>query len=50
MMSMRLVQHNCSYEALRPVVEAGATVKHAYLRADNSQIGVVTVAREICGL
>ncbi|MBO9431613.1 hypothetical protein [Sulfitobacter sp. R18_1] len=50
-LSMRigLVQHNCIYEGLRPVIEAGAIVEHVYQRTDNSEIGVVTVTREICG-
>ncbi len=48
-MRMGLVQHNCTYEALRPVIEAGATVEHVYQRTDGSEIGVVTVTRDICG-
>lgn len=44
-----LVQQNCTYEALRPVIEAGATVEHVYQRSDGSEIGAVTVTREICG-
>lgn len=47
-MRMGLVQHNCTYEALRPVIEAGATVEHVYQRTDGSEIGVVTVTRDIC--
>lgn len=50
-MSMQtdLVLHNCTLEALRPVIEAGATVEHVYWRTDGSEIGVVTVTRDICG-
>lgn len=50
-MSMRtgLVQQNCTFEALRPVIEAGATLEHVYLRPDKSEIGTVVVTREICG-
>ena len=47
-MRMGLVQQNCSYEALRPVIEAGATVEHVYQRTDDSEIGVVTITRDIC--
>jgi hypothetical protein len=45
---MGLVQHNCTLDALRPVIDAGATIEHVYQRADNSEIGVVTVTRDIC--
>lgn len=50
-MSMRigLVQHNCKFELLRPVIEAGATIEHSYQRTDGAEIGVVTVTRDICG-
>ena len=44
-----LIQHNCTFEALRPVIEAGATIEHVYLRTDGSPIGVVTVTSDICG-
>ncbi|MFZ5965328.1 hypothetical protein ACOXXX_20485 [Thalassococcus sp. BH17M4-6] len=47
-MRMGLVQHNCTYEALQPVIEAGATIEHVYQRTDNSEIGVVTVTGDIC--
>ena len=49
--SMRtgLVQQNCTYEALRPVIEAGATIEHLYLRTDGTEVGTVAVRREICG-
>ena len=49
--SMRtgLVQHNCTYEALKPVIEAGATIEHLYLRSDGAEVGTVTVKREVCG-
>ncbi|KHQ54496.1 hypothetical protein [Mameliella alba] len=48
-MRMGLVQHNCTYEALRPVIEAGAKVEHVYQRSDGSEIGVVTITRDKCG-
>lgn len=47
-MRMGLIQHNCTYEALRPVIEAGARVEHVYKRTDNSEIGIVAVTRDIC--
>lgn len=48
--SMRtgLVQHNCNYEGLRPLIEAGATVEHVYRHRDGSHIGVVTITRDKC--
>ena len=50
-LSMRtgLVEQNCTYQALRPVIEAGATIEHVYLRRDGSEIGTVSVTRQICG-
>jgi hypothetical protein len=49
--SMRkvLVQKDCTYKALRPIFEAGATFEYVYSRRDGSKIGTVTVTREICG-
>ena len=44
-----LVQHNCTYDALRPVIEAGAIIEHLYLRRDLSEVGTVTITRTICG-
>ena len=50
-MSMRagLIQQNCTFEMLQPVLEAGTTIEHVYLRPDMSEIGTVIVTREICG-
>ena len=48
-MRSNLVQHNCTYEALRPVIEAGATIEHVYQRTNGSVIGVVAVTRDTCG-
>ena len=36
-----LVQQNCTYEGLKPVVEAGATIEHLYLRSDGTKIDTV---------
>lgn len=49
--SMRtgLVRHNCTNEAMRPLIEAGATIEHSYLAPDMSLIGTVDVTRELCG-
>lgn len=47
---MGLIQQNCNYEALRPVIEAGAAIEHVYKRTDNSEIGIVTVTLDICNL
>jgi hypothetical protein len=48
-MHTNLVQHNCTYEALHAVIEAGATIEHVYQRTNGSEIGVVAVTRDICG-
>jgi hypothetical protein len=50
-LSMRtgLVQQNCTYDLLRPLIEAGAIIEHIYKRTDGSEIGVVTVTRDDCG-
>lgn len=49
--SMRLatVQQNCTFEAMRPVIEAGATLEHVYRYHNGSEVGVITVTRQICG-
>jgi len=51
-MSVRtgLTRQNCTYAAMRPVIEAGATLEHVYLRPDGSEIGVVKVNQDICRL
>ena len=49
-MSMRigLTQQNCTLAAMRPVIEAGATLEHVYVRTDGTEWGTVTVDRGIC--
>lgn len=42
-----LAQHDCSHGGLRPLLDAGATIEHVY-RRDGSEIGTVTVARDVC--
>jgi Flp pilus assembly protein TadB len=44
-----LLEHNCVYEPLHPLLEAGATIEHLYRRRDGSEIGIVTVTRYLCG-
>jgi hypothetical protein len=43
-----LVRHNCNFEALRHLIEAGATIEHLYQRPDGTKISIITVTREIC--
>lgn len=44
-----LTQQNCSFEGLTGVIDAGAILRHVYLRMDGSEIGVVEVTRQACG-
>jgi hypothetical protein len=44
-----VLKHNCALEALRPVIQAGATIEHVYRRRDGSEIGTVLVTRQLCG-
>jgi len=48
--SMRtaLTRHNCGYEAISAVIQAGATVEHVYRRSDETELGIVTINREVC--
>ncbi len=48
-MRTELVNQICTFQALRPVIEAGATIEYLYLRRDLSEVGTVTITREICG-
>lgn len=43
-----LVQQNCNYQQLAPFIQNGVTLEHLYLRLDGSEVGLVTVTREIC--
>lgn len=49
--SMRnsLLLQNCNLAALRPVIDAGATVEHLYARREGSEWGTVTITRQLCG-
>lgn len=48
-MRIGLLQQNCAYDGLTGVIDAGAVIKHVYLRKDGSEIGVVEVTRRACG-
>lgn len=43
-----LTNHNCTYEALAPVIQAGATIEHFYGRTDGIELGTVTITQTIC--
>ena len=44
-----LLKQNCTYDGLTSVIDAGAVIKHVYLRKDGSEIGDIQVTREACG-
>lgn len=48
-MRISLLQQNCAYEGFTGVIDAGAIIKHVYLRKDDTEIGVVEVTRAACG-
>ncbi|MDO9641357.1 MAG: hypothetical protein Q7J44_22760 [Pseudotabrizicola sp.] len=48
-MRIGLMQRNCTYEGFSSVIDAGAVIKHIYLRRDGSEIGVVEVTKATCG-
>ena len=48
-MRIGLMQQNCAYDGLTGVIDAGAVIKHIYLRKDGSEIGVVEVTHQVCG-
>lgn len=50
-MSLRvgLVQHNCTNEAMRLLIQGGATIQHVYVSPDGREIGTVDVTRSLCG-
>ena len=47
-MQSGLLRHNCAFEVLRPVIEAGGVIEHIYQRQGDSEIGRVTVTRDLC--
>jgi hypothetical protein len=47
--SRDLLKQNCHYEALRPILEAGATIEHVYQLWNGSRLGIVTIKRHLCG-
>jgi len=48
-MRIGLLQQNCTYDGMTGVIDAGAMIKHVYLRKDGSEIGVIQVTRQACG-
>lgn len=46
---VNLAQENCTNEVIRPIISAGASLQHRYIRTDQSEIGVVEVTPQICG-
>ncbi len=44
-----ILTQNCTQEASRPLIGAGATIEHVYRHADGSDYGTVTVTRALCG-
>ena len=42
-------QSNCSFEGLSGVIDAGAMIKHIYMRKSGGEIGVVEVNKQACG-
>ncbi|MGD1879498.1 MAG: hypothetical protein ACFB13_18610 [Kiloniellaceae bacterium] len=49
-LSKDLTHKNCSNQAIRPLIEAGATLEHIYLRRSGDVVGTVVVTPEKCGL
>jgi hypothetical protein len=43
-----LTEKNCASIALRPVIDAGATLEHVYQYPDGSIVGVVDVSQSVC--
>lgn len=48
-MRMGLLNQNCIYAGPKGVIDAGAVIKHVYLRKDGTEIGVVEVTKVACG-
>ena len=47
-MKSSLLRKNCTLQALRSLIEAGATIEHVYRRSSGSEIGRVQVTQELC--
>lgn len=43
-----LTKQNCTYEAMAPVIQAGATIEHFYGRTDGTELGTVTITKATC--
>lgn len=48
-MRMGLLNQNCTYDGLKGAIDAGAVIKHIYMRKDGTEIGVVEVTKGACG-
>ena len=48
-MEMAVIKQNCTFEGIRPVIEAGAILEHVYSYQNGSEVGTITVNRQICG-
>ena len=44
-----LINQNCNFAPLRPLIDAGATLEHLYQKPDGTEIGVVQVNSAACG-
>lgn len=42
-------QQNCSMEGISGLIDAGAVIKHVYMRKDGSEIGAFEVNQQACG-
>lgn len=48
LMRSQTIQHNCTFDAMRPILEAGGKIEHVYYRISGTEIGIITVTKEIC--
>lgn len=48
-MRTNLQQQNCTDDGLTGVIDAGAVIRHVYLRKGGGEIGDIQVTRQICG-
>jgi hypothetical protein len=48
--TMAMAETTCSDQALRPLLEAGATIQYLYLNPDGWEIGTVFVVPAMCGI
>ncbi|WP_417463250.1 hypothetical protein [Kordiimonas sp.] len=43
-----LTKHNCTYDAMAPVLQAGAAIEHFYGRPDGTELGTVIITQAVC--